>query len=214
MANAYFEEIESSPNFGWHAPDKTPFEHIYGQVPGSLPSPSAPASPVLSPVLPFCSANLSGKDRRRSGCPKGGCPEGRAGPLCEQSRPSFCMRGCSGRGQCDAGFCWCEPSWFGIDCSHHESGDAPRLQAQQLLPSPAARSALKIFVYDMPSEFTTRNLQWRGSHGIGLSRAIHEGTNASIHHSGELHRGDSTARALHHSHPVARVTGPARHRVG
>ena len=71
-----------------------------------------------------------------------------------------------------------DKGWFGVDCSlHAEAGAAaatgtaplplqavqraPSLQALQALPSPArGRSPLRIYVYDMPSEYTTRLLQW------------------------------------------------------
>ena len=100
------------------------------------------------------------------------------GEFCEERTRSFCLRDCSGRGTCDAGFCWCNKGWFGVDCSlHAEAGAAaatgtaplplqavqraPSLQALQALPSPArGRSPLRIYVYDMPSEYTTRLLQW------------------------------------------------------
>ena len=48
------------------------------------------------------------------------------------------------------------------------------VQLTQELPSRANGSPLRIYVYDMPSEFTTRLLQWRGSEGLGLSRSISE----------------------------------------
>uniref|UniRef100_A0A7S4B6Y3 EGF-like domain-containing protein n=1 Tax=Chrysotila carterae TaxID=13221 RepID=A0A7S4B6Y3_CHRCT len=64
---------------------------------------------------------------------------------------------------------------------------ARSLQSQQRLPSPvAAKSNLKIYVYDMPSEFTSRLLQWKGFPSVGLSRAI-DIRNRSIHASGSLY---------------------------
>lgn len=139
--------------------------------------------PLPAGALPFCSPLLHEKKVCYAGC-----PEGRTGPLCEARSRSFCLRDCSGRGRCDAGFCWCDAGWFGIDCSEHAAGrEAPRLQQQQRLPSPAARSQLRLYVYDMPSEFTTRNLQWRGAHAAGLSRAIDPASNQSYHNAGSLY---------------------------
>ena len=84
--------------------------------------------------------------------------------------------------------CRCDPGWFSVDCSKHVSGlTAPSLQARQRLPSPAAaHSGLRIYVYDMPSTFTTTQLQWRGHSGTGLSRSIDE-SNRSRHHAGSLY---------------------------
>jgi len=187
MANVYFEKEQSSPNVGWYSPDKPSLENLYGPVPGNPASPAADRTrKPPAGVLPFCSPNVTAHSRV-SGC-SGGCPEGRAGTLCERARRSFCLRDCSGHGRCDSGFCWCERGWFGIDCSEHQSGRAaPLLQAQQRLASPAAASGLRIYVYDMPSEFTTRLLQWRGAHRVGLSRALDARTNASVHSAGSLY---------------------------
>jgi len=184
MANVYFEEAREHPNLGWYAPDKLPFEHLYGPVPGN---PSSPAAKLRPPSgLPFCSANLT-RRQDAAGCQHGGCPVGRVGHLCEEIGTSFCLRDCAGHGQCDAGFCWCAPGWYGIDCSERADGDAPLLQQQQRLVSPAAASGLRIYVYDMPSEFTTRLLQWRGSHPTGLSRTIDPQTGESQHTAGSLY---------------------------
>lgn len=185
MANVYFERQRSNPAYGWHAPEKTPFEHVYGPVPGNPASPAAKGRPASG--IPFCSANLTQRSDAAA-CGRGDCPVGRKGPLCEQLSESFCLRNCSGYGRCDAGFCWCEDSWFGIDCSERvDGGSAPLLQERQQLPSPAAASGLRVYVYDMPSEFTTRLLQWRGSHASGLSRSLDPRSGQSHHTAGSLY---------------------------
>ena len=46
-------------------------------------------------------------------CP---CYDGQGGALCEKQVPAFCLRHCSGNGQCDMGFCLCKPGCFGADC--------------------------------------------------------------------------------------------------
>lgn len=126
--------------------------------------------------------------RHRTGCPHAICPEGRTGKYCEEHKQSFCLRDCSAHGRCDAGFCWCEPGWFGVDCSQQAGAPpAPPMQALQGLPSPASRySQLRMYVYDMPSEFTTTLLQYRMSPDQGLSRTI-DSRNRSKHNDGSLY---------------------------
>ena len=116
-------------------------------------------------------------------------------------RRMFCLRDCMGRGTCDMGFCWCHRGWVGIDCGQRSgqryrkashwrvaapAGEAPRLQDQQKLPSRVAASPLRVYVYDMPSQFTTLNLQYRTSGGIGLHRT-YSGDNRSHFHAGSLY---------------------------
>ena len=173
MANVYFEG-DPGARHNWRNLEKPPFEWLYGMQVGNPRSPARRRQ--AGRVVPFCSARAG--ERRRSGCRGGPCPAGTMGEFCEERTRSFCLRDCSARGRCDAGFCWCDNGWFGIDCSlHAEAGAAaatgtaplplqavqraPSLQALQALPSPArGRSPLRIYVYEMPSEFTTRLLQW------------------------------------------------------
>lgn len=60
------------------------------------------------------------------------------------------------------------------------------MQEQQALPSPAAASPLRVYVYDMPSEFTTLNLQWRNGPTMGNYRA-YAGNNRSYYTQGSLY---------------------------
>ncbi|KAL1523472.1 hypothetical protein AB1Y20_018410 [Prymnesium parvum] len=184
MANMYFESNKKSPHFDYTRSDQVPFEWIYGQVGSNPPSPGVDQQHAK---VPFCTAP-STVHRQLTGCADGGCPEGRAGEYCEHPKQSFCLRDCSGHGWCDAGFCWCKAGWFGIDCSqHHTLPNARSLQEEQRLPSPAARhSKLRVYVYDMPSEFTTMLLQYRLGAGQGLSRMI-TSRNRSVHNSGSLY---------------------------
>eukprot|EP00201_Polytomella_parva_P016605 CAMPEP_0175065286 /NCGR_PEP_ID=MMETSP0052_2-20121109/15834_1 /TAXON_ID=51329 ORGANISM="Polytomella parva, Strain SAG 63-3" /NCGR_SAMPLE_ID=MMETSP0052_2 /ASSEMBLY_ACC=CAM_ASM_000194 /LENGTH=538 /DNA_ID=CAMNT_0016331791 /DNA_START=174 /DNA_END=1787 /DNA_ORIENTATION=- len=47
-----------------------------------------------------------------------GCSfDGFGGPLCETRHEMTCPGQCSGRGECDLGFCRCDPGWYGTDCS-------------------------------------------------------------------------------------------------
>ena len=56
-----------------------------------------------------------------------------------------------------------------------------------------AASPLNVYIYDMPSEFTTRNLQWRPSANAGLHRS-YSPRNVSTFVSGSLYAMES---ALH-----------------
>ena len=173
-----------------------PLELLYDEVEGNpvLPVRKAWQTPGARKV-PWCSPRL-GTAAARTGRPAlmcAACYEGWMGPLCEQPKRSYCQRDCNGNGECDSGFCWCRPGWFGVDCSErllpdaaaprsapHETVAAPRLQQLQGLPSPAAESPLRIYVYDMPSEYTTRNLQYRPSPTIGLHRAYVNGNRSKF----------------------------------
>ena len=170
-----------------------PFEFLYGQV-GDNPTPPGEyqRKARLNSRVPYCRATRA--DMRRLAISCSGCYEGRTGAFCEATKQSFCVRDCSGNGWCDSGFCWCNAGWFGVDCSEHAMLPAkPSMQLGQALPSPAAASPLRIYVYDMPSMFTTLQLQWRNSPTIGLHRAIN-GENRSHFTAGSLYAMES---ALH-----------------
>jgi len=163
----------------WSSPWGKPLDLLYGvrNEHGERPAPSAAEAAAMRRGWPTPNASVSKgwceiasqqewNERRAAGgrmsirCSM--CYEGWTGPLCETPRQAFCLRDCSGHGWCDSGFCWCEDGWFGVDCSQHRSRPPPPpLSEQQRLPSPARESALRVYVYDMPSEFTTRNLQYR-----------------------------------------------------
>ena len=86
----------------------------------------------------------------------------------------------------------------------------PSLQARQGLPSPAGAAvspAFRIYVYDMPSEFTTRNLQWRGGASEGLHRYIRP-DNVSEFTQGSLYAMESALHEWLLDSPL-RTTNPA-----
>eukprot|EP00201_Polytomella_parva_P023228 CAMPEP_0175043712 /NCGR_PEP_ID=MMETSP0052_2-20121109/3360_1 /TAXON_ID=51329 ORGANISM="Polytomella parva, Strain SAG 63-3" /NCGR_SAMPLE_ID=MMETSP0052_2 /ASSEMBLY_ACC=CAM_ASM_000194 /LENGTH=531 /DNA_ID=CAMNT_0016306843 /DNA_START=662 /DNA_END=2255 /DNA_ORIENTATION=- len=49
------------------------------------------------------------------------CMQGYQGGACELNSFEFCINNCSGRGQCNRGFCHCTPPYFGIDCSRSKA---------------------------------------------------------------------------------------------
>jgi hypothetical protein len=69
-------------------------------------------------------------------------------------------------------------------------GLATPLQVDQGLIGRSAASPLRVYVYDMPSEFTTRLLQYRPSSSIGLHRAW-DATNRSNFVAGSLYAMES-----------------------
>ncbi|EFJ51205.1 acetylglucosaminyltransferase [Volvox carteri f. nagariensis] len=48
--------------------------------------------------------------------------DGRVGTLCNIIVEQFCVNQCSGRGECDQGFCRCHAGWYGHDCSRRRAG--------------------------------------------------------------------------------------------
>ncbi|KAL1519387.1 hypothetical protein AB1Y20_022912 [Prymnesium parvum] len=152
---------------GWSRQHKKPFEYVYGELAGNPVMRRRGRWEPLGERVAYCAANTSTPRRllALTQC-DAMCPDNRRGRLCEKLKDSFCLRSCSGRGRCDLGFCWCEAGWFGIDCSLHLTQTTPRRQDVQQLPSLLLRARppleLRLYVYEMPAEFTTRLLQYRG----------------------------------------------------
>lgn len=161
---------------GWSHRLRKPFEYIYGLSPRNPVMRRRGRFEPIGDRVGYCVANASTpkRDLALTTCDSM-CPDDRRGRFCERRKDSFCMRQCSYHGHCDAGFCWCDEGWFGVDCSQHLRRSTPRKQDEQLLPGPTAVAApalgLRIYVYDMPSEFTTRNLQYR-SDELGPHREV------------------------------------------
>ena len=190
MANMIWEsgKAKAGPRPGprWARPWAKPIELVYGRLPGN-PELQPKGHGLPAGQVGWCEAR-SDTSTRQLAIRCAGCYEGRTGPLCEQPKAAFCLRDCTGHGRCDSGFCWCDAGWFGVDCaqSTRAARGAPAMQAQQRLPSPAAASPLRIYVYDMPSEFTTLNLQWRNGPTMGNHRA-YTGENRSYYTGGSLY---------------------------
>lgn len=163
---------------GWSRRSAKPFDYVYRTLPDDPVLTKRGKWAPLGDLVPYCAANVSTPRRKLAllQCDSM-CPDNRRGKLCEKPKDSFCLRSCSGHGWCDSGFCWCDVGWFGIDCSLHLSERMPRKQEAQATPSPVALAEpaleLKVYVYDMPSEFTSQLLQYRGDH-IGPHREINK----------------------------------------
>ncbi|GAX85342.1 hypothetical protein CEUSTIGMA_g12759.t1 [Chlamydomonas eustigma] len=103
--------------------------------------------------------------------------DGLDGQFCDDVVEMFCINQCNGHGQCDIGFCKCDPGWYGHDCSRKAAGLAlepsriPQFSwlrnnvkeaPAALEPPPKAdRKRPLIYVYDLEPLFSQRMLQYR-----------------------------------------------------
>ncbi|GFH12054.1 uncharacterized protein HaLaN_07680 [Haematococcus lacustris] len=74
---------------------------------------------------------------------------------CTQETPGHCLNNCTGRGRCWAGWCQCQPGFYGADCSLSLD---PVTRQPVLLAGlgyrPAARGPA-IYIYEVPPRFNT-----------------------------------------------------------
>ena len=138
MANLHYERpTKEMPWIGeWARYYLKPFEGLYGNLPGNPPIPKRRHWPTFDEKrhVGYCEAAAPQhlkKETRRLLLDCAGCYEGRTGRFCELPKRMYCLRDCHGRGECDSGFCWCQPGWHGVDCS---------LSSTLLLPGTAAAS--------------------------------------------------------------------------
>ena len=111
---------------------------------------------------------------------KCGCHyDGVYGEACEERHEAFCLNQCSGHGRCDelGGFCHCEPSFFGADCSLtsvRTSGGGRQVAlhaAHAAHAAHATHAAPRVYVYELP-RMTTLILQYRANGGMCAHRAF------------------------------------------
>ncbi|KAK3254867.1 hypothetical protein CYMTET_35933, partial [Cymbomonas tetramitiformis] len=91
--------------------------------------------------------------------------EGLVGIFCDVEVPHFCVNQCNGRGECNGGFCHCQAGWHGADCGV----PAPNISE----PSVVSRLKPLIYVYDLPAEFHSQQLQRRQSKKQCVHRTYH-----------------------------------------
>ena len=132
MANMIYEKVGCEGGYqcnakrdgtarDWIRPWAQPFEYLYG--PNDLPALAAnPRSPKkhndLKPKqVGYCRATQQTPHHLVAHAHCASCFEGQRGRFCEFPKKAWCLRDCSGHGRRDAGFCWCERGWFGVDCS-------------------------------------------------------------------------------------------------
>ncbi|KAG2424765.1 hypothetical protein HXX76_014189 [Chlamydomonas incerta] len=111
------------------------------------------------------------------------CPcrhDGMIGALCNIAVEQFCPNQCSGRGECDQGFCRCHKGWYGHDCSRLRAGlpysEEPDYVAKKPWLEPAVsppvaaedpprtaptRRRPYIYVYDVKPDYSSDILQYR-----------------------------------------------------
>ncbi|EFJ53243.1 acetylglucosaminyltransferase [Volvox carteri f. nagariensis] len=81
--------------------------------------------------------------------------------LVEEGAEPACPNGCGGRGKCVAGFCKCEPPYWGIGCSRSTAYEpVPGSVAYPYFPS------LKIYMYDIPPNIVGPHQFEDGNGGI------------------------------------------------
>ncbi|PNH07817.1 putative glucuronoxylan glucuronosyltransferase F8H, partial [Tetrabaena socialis] len=80
----------------------------------------------------------------------------------------FCVNQCTGHGDCHVGFCRCHAGWYGQDCSRKRAGTEMEPAARAHAPAPtylrevdAGSNLVAATVYDMPTAYTSRMLQYR-----------------------------------------------------
>ncbi|GFR49991.1 hypothetical protein Agub_g12137 [Astrephomene gubernaculifera] len=116
--------------------------------------------------------------------PKFLCPcriDGRIGALCNIPVEQFCPNQCSGRGECDQGFCRCHAGWYGSDCSRRRAGASmeetlpdylgpkpwlaaavtPPVAAEDPPRTAPQRKRPYVYVYDVKPEYSSDILQYR-----------------------------------------------------
>ncbi|KXZ45350.1 hypothetical protein GPECTOR_55g256 [Gonium pectorale] len=121
--------------------------------------------------------NADGNPDTHCGC----IMDGWQGAYCDQPIETFCINQCSGRGECQTGFCKCYEGWYGMDCSrqrasakekttgdHEPGGSKPHLTpivvdppAAMDRPPHATRRRPLIYVYDTDPLFNTKMMQYR-----------------------------------------------------
>ena len=119
------------------------------------------------------------------------CHAGFSGRACETTNQSVCMHGCSGRGECIARMCRCEPGRWGLDCSlSDEMGAPPHGVNGRRLPPFSAPT----YILPLPTEWSLQHL-YQGSRAA--ERGMYEANRLFLE---RLHR---------HAHLVSRPEGAA-----
>jgi hypothetical protein len=128
---------------------------------------------------------------------------------CSVRTKQFCLNDCSGRGQCDMGFCLCDDGYFDVDCSQHVHATPSAMDVEEVDARAGGEKgsgggsplrAPRVYVYDMPPEFTTRLLQYRADKRECVHRIWDEQNRTEF-----VYRSYPSETALHEgflSHPL------------
>lgn len=126
---------------------------------GGCPGVGAQCTNSSAPSLPSnCTAecyNIGTCNQELGRCD---CPRGTDGESCEwgiktpdRNGAGDCLNQCSGKGQCDSGFCKCDPGFFAADCSTYlDLAGKPRLIDDEW---DGRRPPPRIYVYPLPPKF-------------------------------------------------------------
>ncbi|KAK1312957.1 putative glucuronoxylan glucuronosyltransferase F8H [Acorus calamus] len=106
--------------------------------------------------------------------------DGLGGRFCEIPTTCSCLNQCSGHGHCRGGFCECDKSWYGVDCSIPSvlspigewpkwlqpatldvSVEAPITSDLVNIKAEVKKKRPLIYVYDLPPEFNSHLLEGR-----------------------------------------------------
>ena len=111
-----YETVAKEPSAFWSRAADAP-EYLRKH-----PSLQAAGSGLTLPsrTVPWCDAEPALVDRGvQRPAVQCRCEEGTSGRLCEARTLHACLNQCNGRGTCQYGYCLCDPSWYGVDCSLH-----------------------------------------------------------------------------------------------
>ena len=101
-------------------------------------------APKQGREVAWCDADpqevMRGRERPLASCT---CNEGMTGALCEVPVLMGCLNQCNGRGKCAFGFCECDPSWYGVDCSMHRG--AVSVQQPTALPAGGGTAGAAVY---------------------------------------------------------------------
>ena len=106
-----YERVVPSPRHLWSSAADAPA--FLRNHPALRPLPPGAAATSAPRGVAWCDAD-PGDANVLARCK---CNEGMAGSLCEVPVLHACLNQCNGRGTCEFGYCRCDASWYGVDCS-------------------------------------------------------------------------------------------------
>ena len=111
-----YARTAESPRQLWSKASDAP---AYLRAHPSFNEPAPPANARFERVA-WCDADPALVARRQQiPLARCACNEGMRGDLCELPVLHACLNQCNGRGTCVFGYCQCDESWYGVDCSLH-----------------------------------------------------------------------------------------------
>lgn len=143
-------------------------------VPPLLPGGSAMVALPVSQCPDKCTLRGQCIKSAASPTPRCLCWQGFTGDSCEQVYKHACINQCMGRGTCRGGFCHCQPGYWGKDCS--------RSRAYPPHNAHSSITALKIYVYELPTHLSFDMEQYVGFPGHDPTYIAYKGFMAGLLH--------------------------------